>query len=65
MQIYMPNNLSRDQILGSLINDATFVLGDIINQDQVVLKFIHLENSVIEKCPVSFIKNPFVITYLF
>ena len=34
MQIYVPNNLSRDQILGSLINDATFVFGDIINQDQ-------------------------------
>ena len=29
MQIHVPNNLSRDQILGSLINDATFVFGDI------------------------------------
>ena len=41
MQIYVPNNLSRDQILGSLINDATFVFGNIINQNQVVLKFSH------------------------
>ena len=48
MQIYVPNNLSRDQILGSLINDATFVFGDVINQDQVVLKFMHFDKLFIE-----------------
>ena len=60
MQIYVPNNLSRDQILGSLINDATFVFGDIINQDQVVLKFMHFDNTKTNS--YILLKLPFMLT---
>ena len=63
MQIYVPNNLSRDQILGSLINDATFVFGDIINQDQVVLKFMHFDNTGTNDVCLASSKLLFVITY--